>query len=145
MKKLFLGLFLLMAGIAANAQILNPVKLSYTAKKTGVNQYEIRIKALIEPKWHLYSTANPDGGADATIVKFTNADGVNKLKEDGKMQTVFEKAFGVNQKFFENNVDFVQVVKVRPGEKKVRGTIEYMVCNDKKCLPPKEVEFEIKL
>jgi hypothetical protein len=145
MKKLFLGLFLLIAGVAANAQILNPVKLSYTAKKTGANQYEIRIKALIEPKWHLYSTANPDGGADATVVKFTNADGVNKLKEDGKMQTVFEKAFGVNQKFFENNVDFVQVVKVRPGEKKVRGTIEYMVCNDKKCLPPKEVEFEIKL
>jgi hypothetical protein len=145
MKKLFFGLFLLIAGVAANAQILNPVKLSYTAKKTGANQYEIRIKALIDPKWHLYSTANPDGGADATVVKFTNADGVNKLKEDGKMQTVFEKAFGVNQKFFENNVDFVQVVKVKPGEKKVRGTIEYMVCNDKKCLPPKEVEFEIKL
>ncbi len=145
MKKLFFGLFLLIAGVAANAQILNPVKLSYTAKKTGANQYEIRIKALIDPKWHLYSTANPDGGADPTVVKFTNADGVNKLKEDGKMQTVFEKAFGVNQKFFENNVDFVQVVKVRPGEKKVRGTIEYMVCNDKKCLPPKEVEFEIKL
>lgn len=134
-----------MAGVAANAQILNPVKLNYVAKKNGVNQYEIRIKALIEPKWHLYSTANPDGGADATVVRFKNADGVGKLKEDGKVQTVFEKAFGVNQKFFENNVDFVQVVKVKPGEKKVKGTIEYMVCNDKKCLPPKEVEFEIKL
>ena len=145
MKKFFLGAFLLMAGIAANAQILNPVKLNYVAKKTGANQYEIRVKALIEPKWHLYSTVNPDGGADATVVKFKNADGVGKLKEDGKVQTVFEKAFGVNQKFFENNVEFVQVVKVKPGEKKVKGTIEYMVCNDKKCLPPKEVEFEIKL
>lgn len=145
MKKLYFALILLVAGITANAQILNPVKLSYSAKKAGNNQYEIRVKAMIEPKWHLYSTVNPDGGADPTVIRFKNADGVGKVKETGKLQTIFEKAFGVNQKYFENNVDFVQVVKVKPGEKKVKGTIEYMVCNDKKCLPPKEVEFEIKL
>ncbi len=145
MKKLYFAIVLIVAGFAAQAQILNPVKLSYTAKKKPNNEYEIRVKALIEPKWHLYSTTNPDGGADPTVVRFVNADKVGKIKEDGKVQTVFEKAFGVNQKFFENNVDFVQVVKVKPGEKKVKGTIEYMVCNDRKCLPPKEVEFEIKL
>jgi thiol:disulfide interchange protein DsbD len=61
------------------------------------------------------------------------------------MKTIFEKSFGVNQKYFETAVDFVQVVKVKPGTKKVAGSVEYMVCNDKQCLPPKEVAFEINL
>ena len=143
MKKLLLGLFVLISA-SANAQILNPVKLSYVAKKTAANQYEIRIKAIMEPKWHLYSTSNK-GGAGPTIVKFKNADAANKLKEEGKLKTIFERAFNVDQKFFEDKVDFVQVVKVKPGEKKVKGSIEYITCNDSKCLPPKEVEFEIKL
>ena len=56
-----------------------------------------------------------------------------------------KKEFKVNQKFFEENVDFVQTVKVNPGAKKVSGTIEYMVCNDKQCLPPKTVAFDITL
>lgn len=145
MKKMYLGIIGLLSVFSATAQILNPVKLSYIAKKTANNLYEVKIKAFIEPKWHLYSTANPDGGADATVVTFKNADKEGKLRENGTLKTVFEQAFGVNQKFFENNVDFIQVVRVKPGEKKVKGTIEYMVCNDKKCLPPKEVEFEIKL
>jgi hypothetical protein len=61
------------------------------------------------------------------------------------MKTIFEKEFNVNQKYFEQNVDFIQRVKVEPGIKKVSGTIEYMVCNDRQCLPPKTVAFEIAL
>jgi len=138
-------MILIFGAIAANAQILNPVKLSYTAKKTAANQYELHIKAMIDPKWHLYSTVNPDGGAQPTVFTFTGVETSGKTKEIGKMKTVFEKSFGVNQKFFETTVEFVQVVKVKAGLKKVTGSIEYMVCNDKQCLPPKEVAFEISL
>lgn len=130
---------------AADAQILNPVKFTCNAKKTGSNQYELHVKAAIEPKWHLYSIKNPAGGAQATVVSFTGTEAVGKLKEAGKLKTVFEKSFGVSQKFFETTVDFIQVVKIKPGTKKINGSVEYMVCNDKQCLPPKEVAFEIKL
>ena len=138
-------MILMLATIAANAQILNPVKLSYTAKKTTANQYELHIKAMIDPKWHMYSILNPDGGAQPTVLSFTGVETSGKPKEIGKMKTVFEKSFGVNQKFFETTVEFVQVVKIKAGTKKVTGAIEYMVCNDKQCLPPKEVAFEISL
>jgi len=145
MKKIFFAIVFVLAAFVSNAQILNPVKFSYTAKKTTAGQYELHIKAMIDPKWHLYSTENPAGGADATVINFTAVDKVGKLKEKGAMKTIFEKAFGVNQKYFETAVEFVQVVKAKPGTKKVQGSVEYMVCNDKQCLPPKEIAFEISL
>jgi hypothetical protein len=37
------------------------------------------------------------------------------------------------------------LVKVNSGAKKISGNIVYMVCNDKQCLPPKDVAFDIKL
>ena len=145
MKKIFLATVLGLTAFVSNAQILNPVKFSYTAKKTTAGQYELHIKAMIDPKWHLYSTENPAGGADATVINFTGVDKVGKLKEKGSMKTIFEKSFGVNQKYFETSVEFVQVVKAKAGIKKIQGSIEYMVCNDKQCLPPKEIPFEISL
>lgn len=145
MKKIITALLLLGTLATGQAQILNPVKFNYSAKKISDNQYELHIKAIIDNKWHLYSTFNPTGGAEPTVITFSGIEKMGKLKENGKLKTVFEKSFGVQQKYFENTVDFVQVVKTKSGVKKVEGSIEYMVCNDNKCLPPKEVPFEIKL
>ena len=145
MKKLLFTLLSAFIIHTSFAQILNPVKFAYSTVKKGSNQYEVHIKTSVEPKWHIYSIYNPDGGAQATAVNFTNGKSVGKAKESGILKTIFEKEFKVNQKYFEQNVDFIQIVKVAPGTKKVSGTIEYMVCNDKQCLPPKEVEFKINL
>jgi hypothetical protein len=145
MKKIiftFLPAFIIHASFA---QILNPAKFNYSTVKKGNNQFEIHIKASVEPRWHIYSIYNPGGGAQATALTFSNAKAVGKAKEMGKLKTVFEKEFKVNQKFFEENVDFVQTVRVDSGTKNVSGTIEYMVCNDKQCLPPKTVAFDIAL
>ena len=145
MKKI---IFILVSAFIINTsfgQILNPVKFSYSAVKKSNNQYEVHIKTAVDPRWHIYSIYNPDGGAQPTELTFTNAKSVGKTKEAGKMKTIFEKEFNVNQKYFEQNVDFIQTVKVMPGSKKLSGTIEYMVCNDKQCLPPKTVAFDIAL
>jgi len=145
MKRILLAIALFTGITSVKAQILNPVKFSYTAKKTKANEYEVRIKATIDPKWHMYSAYNPDAGAGPTILSFTGSEKVGAVKEVGKMKTAYDKNFKSDQKYFENTVDFVQVVKVKPGATKVQGSIEYIVCNDSKCLPPKEVPFEIKL
>jgi len=43
-------------------------------------------------------------------------------------------------------VDFVQRVKLKSTARTVfKGTVTFMVCNDKKCLPPKEIPFSVKL
>ena len=145
MKKIFFTLLAFFIITVSFGQILNPVKFSYSTVKKGNNQYEVHIKTSVEPRWHIYSIYNPDGGAQATALEFKNGTPVGKAKESGKLKTIFEKEFNVNQKYFETDVDFVQTVKVAPGSKKVSGTIEYMVCNDKQCLPPKTVAFDIAL
>ena len=99
---------------------------------------------MIEPKWHIYSVKNPNGGAQATGIKIKEGKVIGALKENGKLKTIFEKEFNVNQKYFESSVDFVQLVRLKKGYK-ITGTINYMACNDRQCLPPKEVEFKIKM
>lgn len=145
MKKLIFTIVAITCLSASYAQILTPVTFNYSVVKKGNDMYEVHIKAMIEPKWHIYSVNNPDGGAQATEIKINDGKVVGAVKEKGKMKTAFEKEFGVNQKYFESSVDFIQLVKLKPGHKKVTGTVNYMVCNDKMCLPPKEVEFKIKM
>jgi len=145
MKKLIFTLFALVTIIGSYAQILNPVTFNYSVVKKGTDMYEVHVKALLQPKWHIYSVKNPDGGAIATELKIIDGKVVGAVKEKGKLKTSFEKEFNVNQKYFESSVEFVQLVKTKPGSNKISGSINYMVCNDKQCLPPKEVEFKIKI
>jgi thiol:disulfide interchange protein DsbD len=145
MKRIIFTLLSICFLSAAHAQILNPVSFNYSVVKKGGDLYEVHVKAMIEPKWHIYSVNNPEGGAVATEIKINDGKPVGMVKEKGKLKTTFEKEFGVNQKYFESSVDFIQLVKLKPGNKKITGTVNYMVCNDRQCLPPKEVEFKIKM
>ncbi|MEP7252131.1 MAG: protein-disulfide reductase DsbD domain-containing protein [Ginsengibacter sp.] len=143
MKKILSTIVLAVIIQASFAQILNPVSFTYKTIKKGNNQYEVHIQTSVDPKWHIYSLSNPDGGALPTSLSFTNASKVGQAREVGKVKTVFEKEFNVNQKFYEDKVEFVQLVKLLPGNKKITGIIEYMTCNDRQCLPPKKTSFEI--
>lgn len=145
MKNTFFTLIAFLLFNASYAQILNPVRFDYSAVKKGNNLYELHIKTLLQPTWHIYSVKNPEGGAEPTAIKVKEGSSIGTIKEKGKLKTFFDKEFNVNQKYYENAVDFVQLVKLKPGNNKISGNIVYMVCNDKQCLPPKEVEFKIKL
>ncbi len=143
MEKIFFTVLSTFIIQASFGQILNPVSFTYSTVNKGNNQYEVHIKTTVDPKWHIYSVNNPEGGALPTDMVFTNAVKIGKVKEVGKVKTIFEKEFKVNQKFYEDKVDFVQLVKLLPGNKKISGSIEYMACNDRQCLPPKKTSFEI--
>ncbi len=143
MKKIFFTILSAVIIQCSFAQILNPVSFTYKTIKKGNNQYEVHISTSVQARWHIYSISNPEGGALPTSISFVNASTIGKAKEVGKMKTIFEKEFKVNQKFYENTVEFVQLVKLLPGNKKITGNIEYMACNDRQCLPPKNTSFEI--
>ena len=123
MKKIFFTLLSAFIIQASFGQILNPVSFTYTTVSKGNNQYEVHIKTTVDAKWHIYSVNNPEGGALATDMVFTNAVKIGKVKEVGKVKTIFEKEFNVNQKFYEDKVDFVQLVKLLPGNKKISGNM----------------------
>ena len=148
MKKIYLSVvsFFVMAG--AFAQIENPVKWSYTAKMISEKVYDIYITATLDSKWHIYAQ-DAGEGPEPTSLSFSknpliSLDG--KIKEVGKLEKEYDQNFGSTLKFYSNKVSFVQRVKLKsPVATVLKGSVNYMVCNDRKCLPPKEIPFTVKL
>jgi thiol:disulfide interchange protein DsbD len=148
MKKLvFLTFSVLLVSIAF-AQ--NPISWSFASKKVSDNVYEVRLIASIQPGWHLYAQSQPeDAIAQPTTFNFNSnpllsLDG--KVKEVGKLEKYKDEKLGVAANQYSNKVDFVQLVKVKGKAKtNVTGQLEYQTCDDKKCLPPKTVNFSIAL
>lgn len=132
---------------AAFAQIEKPVTWSYVAKKTGKNEATVYIKATIDDRWHIYSQNVKDGGPVKTTFTFPPSKDytlVGKTLEP-KAITKFENTFKMNVSYFEKSVIFQQKVKLNKATTTVKGKVEYMVCNDTKCLPPDEIEFSIPI
>lgn len=148
MKRLILFFVVLFAASEGFAQLANPVKWTYSARKISDKEYELHMTAMLDDKWHLYAQ-DAGEGPEPTTFKF-NANPLVKLdgkvKEIGKLEKAYDPNFNSTLKFYSNRVDFVQKVKLKSSASTlVKGTVSYMVCDDKRCLPPKEVPFSIKL
>lgn len=151
MKHIFLFALSLIATVGAMAQSgsAKQVTWTYKAKKISDNVYEVRLSAVINGTYHMYSQNAGAEGPVATTVKFSpnplvTLDG--KVKEEGKVIRKFESAWDGNVNYFEKKVDFVQIVKLKGKVKtNVAGKVEFMVCNDNQCLPPAEVDFKVAL
>src|ERR1700744_1471933 len=129
--------------ISAHAQILTPLKWSYGFKKLTATEAVVMLKANIEPGWHIYSSAQADGGPVKTSFVFSPSAEyslVGIISEPTPV-TKYEKAFAMNVSYFENSVIFRQVVHLNKASAVVKGTLKFMVCNDKQCLPPENVSF----
>lgn len=148
MKKIFTAVVLLMFTGMVNAQINNPVIWSYSAKKIGDKTYEVHMTATITGNWHLYAQ-DAGEGPEPTTFSFTKNPLITfdgKVKEVGKMEKSYDKNFNSVLKYYANKVDFVQKIKVRSSAATVvKGIVNFMVCNDRQCLPPRDVPFSINV
>ncbi|ADY54129.1 hypothetical protein Pedsa_3600 [Pseudopedobacter saltans DSM 12145] len=145
MKNVLMAVFSVLFAIGAQAQILNPVKWSYAAKKVNDKEAVVFLKATIQPGWNIYSQHVEEGGPIPTSFKFTAAKTFSLIGNviEPNPLSKFEKTFGMNVTYFHNSVVFQQKIKLNAKEAVVKGTLEYMACNDKQCLPPKEIDFSI--
>ncbi|PWS32610.1 protein-disulfide reductase DsbD N-terminal domain-containing protein [Pedobacter paludis] len=146
MKKITLVLSMVLFTIAgAFAQIEKPVTWSYAAKKVSKTEAILYIKATIEDKWHIYSQNIKDGGPVKTTFTFSPSKdfGLVGKTTEPKAVVKYESTFKMNVSYFENSVVFQQKIKLNKATTTVKGKVEFMVCNDKQCLPPEEVEFSV--
>jgi hypothetical protein len=139
-------LFLLLSGFFAHAQLLDPVKWSYHSKKLKNNEAEIYIKASIASGWHIYAMQFNEAPM-STSFRFTPSPSfalIGKVKEP-KSVSKYDKNFKKNLYFFEKEVVFTQKIKLLKPKATVNGVLEFMACNDKSCLPAREVPFQIPI
>lgn len=149
MKKIVILSLLFVYALNVNAQQkLNPVKWTFEAVKKSDKQYDIVLTANIEAPWHIYSQFVKKGPVP-TSIKFKNNPLVQikgGAKEIGKLEKHFDKNFGTEIAYFSNKVEFTQVANLKVVSKtKLTGEIEYMVCNDERCLPPTKIPFEVTI
>lgn len=150
MKKTILFFFPLFFFAAAFAQIENPVKWTYTAKKIKGDLYELHMTATMEPKWHIYSQNIKGDGPVPTSFSFDKNPLIKlegKVEELGKMQKEYSSVFNLTLNYYGGKVDFVQKVKLKSATVNTiaKGKVTFMSCNDNRCLAPKDVPFAIKI
>ena len=147
MKKIIIAALTFIIYANAYSQVLAPVKWSYGAKKVDNATAIIFIKATIDNGWHIYSQTVKDGGPIKTTLTFTPADGYSLLgiTAEPKPITHYEKAFSMDVQYFEKTVVFQQKVKLTSNQQTVKGSIQFMACNSKQCLPPDDVDFTIPI
>jgi Disulphide bond corrector protein DsbC len=149
MKKMIVGILLVFVGTHAKAQINNPVIWSYSAKKIADKTYELHITATINANWHLYAQGTGAGLEPTTTFTFTKNPLISfdgNVKEQGKPESYYDKNFKSVLKYYTNKVDFVQKIKVKTSVATVvKGSVNFVVCNDRSCLPPKDVPFVINI
>jgi len=136
---------LLFFSLKSQAQILQPVKWSYAAKKTSPTEAVVFIKATIDRGWHVYSQFVKEGGPVKTTVTFNPSKAYTLIGAtiEPKPISRMEKAFNMEVGYFENSVIFQQKIKLKTGQTTVSGKLEYMTCNDQQCLPPEDIDFSI--
>lgn len=145
MKRLLTIWMLLVAVIAAKAQMMDPVHFTTQLKELKNGEAEIIFKATIDPGWHVYSTGlGNDGPISASFnkVKMDGAETVGKLQARGNEIKQFDKLFDMEVRYFEKAVTFVQKIKFTKPKYDIDCYVEYGACNDQSCLPPSEAAFK---
>ena len=144
-QRILLTILLLATVLTMQAQMQDPVHFK-SELKTGKNaEAEIVFTATIDQGWHVYSTdLGQDGPIEATfnVVKMDGAEKVGKLTPKGNVIKKYDEMFGMELKYFEHQVTFVQKIRFTKPKYDIDCYLEYGACNDQSCLPPTQVEFK---
>jgi hypothetical protein len=109
----------------------------------------VHMTASIGGNYHLYAQNVGVDGPVPTSFTFTKnplitLDG--NVKESGHVIKKYESAWDGHVNYFEKMVDFIQVVKLKANVKtNLAGKVEFMVCDDKQCLPPSDVDIKVNI
>lgn len=128
---------------------LDPVKWSWESKKINEEEYDLIYKAKIQDGWYVYSqNLEGDDGPIPTSFNYLtdNFEAVGENEESSEYRKEgFDKMFEMNIVKYAKEVTFTQRVKAKDLSKPIEGYLEYMTCDDSKCLPPKEVDYSFNL
>ncbi len=147
-KKISLFALFISLATLVNAQILDPVKWSFSSKKIGDTEAELIFTAKIDKGWHLYSQDIPPKGPVATTFEITKSADFQRVGKITEPKPIVENDpnFDMVLKFFATKAVFKQKIKLLTNKPFVaKGTINFMCCNDVSCLPPNDVTFKINV
>ena len=133
-KKGFLLLFFWTLGLQAQ----EPVVWTTDLEKTMDTEYLLIFRAVMQPKWHLYSQNLPKDGPLPTEFVFEGAGTAFELlgkTEESRSVTAFDPIFAMDLSWFEGEATFRQKIRLlQPELGTVSGEINFQACDDKICI-----------
>ncbi len=131
------------------AQIVNPVHWNFSAEMVSEDEADLIFTARIDDNFHLYGVDIPGGGPVPTSFRFDSTGEyqlVGKVKEMSEGESYFDSNFNMKLKVFSGKAVFRQRVKLlADGPVTVKGSVEFMCCDDSRCIPPQEEDFSFTL
>ena len=124
-----------------------PVDVRVSRRQLSATEIEVVFTAAIAPGWHIYAPDCPPGGpnpATLTTEKAVGAKAVGGLKASGNARSLFDPVFGMQVKYFEGQAVFAQRYRITSPAYAVKGYLEYSACDERSCMPPTTVDFELK-
>jgi hypothetical protein len=102
----------------------------------------------IEPGWHLYSQKTDENAGPIPTKMVIEASKNYKLigaaVEGTVPHEIFDKNFESTVYLFETHYTSEQQIKVKKSGA-LKGEMQYMICDDTKCLPPISVPFTLEI
>ena len=147
MKRL-LFIIAILVGTTSWAQILEPVEWDFEVEQISEERYVLKFIANIDDGWAIYAQNIPDGGPIPTGFEFNTTAGFELIGEviesDENKITKHDPIFEmIIPKYYQKAV-FTQEIKVTEAQE-ITGVLNFMTCDDTKCLPPADVPFSFSI
>lgn len=142
---------LLLVGTSLFSQILNPVKWSFDTKKISDTEFDLIATAKLDKNWNIYTQhINGDDGPIPTEFTFKPTPqyqlvGGKPTEVSDHKKSGYDKIFEMNVTKYSESVQFIQRVKLLAPSAQISGSIRYGTCDDARCLPPQEADFNFNI
>ena len=136
-------------GSEVSDEYLDATKWTYSSKiiNEGTRTYEFSFKAQIGEGWHLYSQKQKSEEEQVMATKFylnKALEASDGFIENGDLISAYDKTAMLDLNYYEDEVEFATTLTEIDG-KTYNIEYEFIVCNDKMCLPPELIEVEFNL
>jgi len=146
MKSLIIACVFTLISSFSTAQILEPVKWEFKVTQNKDTSYTLTATSKMEKNWAIYSQHTGKGGPIALEFVYENeVQLLGETKEESEAIKKMSKMFDMEVIKFENEAIFTQIFKPTKGQTSIKGYVTFMCCDNKRCLPPTDVEFDVAL
>lgn len=148
MQKLIQRILLPLLALTLGVTTLHAQEVGWTGsvEPLGGAEYELRFEATIPSGFHMYDMGPYEGGPNPTVITLSPEAGVELLgsiEQRTKPHRYFDQMFGMEIGTFSGKALFTQRVRLTAAQAKVRAAIEWMICDDKSCMPPSDTELTL--
>ena len=126
----------------------DPIQWSFEIEKISEGEYELVATADIKKDWVLYSQNNTDEGPVPTSFTFSKSSTntlAQDVKEEGMLIKKHDELFDMVISKYKSKVVFRQLYKSTDSKANIAGYVTYMTCDGLRCLPPKDLDFNVSL